>query len=48
MIDWITGDIVWSIGIGEGLSWSESNLGMIGIICDRTKVKIVELGDKIT
>lgn len=29
------------------MSWSESSLGMIAVISDRTRVKILELGDKI-
>jgi hypothetical protein len=29
------------------MSWSESSLGMIAVISDHTRVKILELGDKI-
>ena len=38
---------MWSVGIGEGLTWTESNLGMVAVICDKTRIKILELGDKI-
>lgn len=41
VVDWVSGDIVWSIGVGEGISWTESNLGMISVICDKTRVKIL-------
>jgi hypothetical protein len=47
VVDWATGEVVWSIGVGEGLSWVESTLGMIAIICDKTRVRILELGDKV-
>jgi len=33
--------------VGEGISWEESNLGMVAVICDKTRIKIIELGDKI-
>ena len=35
------------MGVGEGLSWVESSLGMVAAICEDTKIKILELGDKI-
>ena len=38
---------MWSVGIGEGLTWTESSLGMVAVICDKTRIKILELGDKI-
>ncbi len=47
MVDWAEGKVEYSVGVGEGLAWSESNLGIIAVICDQTKVKIIELGDKI-
>jgi hypothetical protein len=47
VVDWTSGEVLWSIGVGEGLVWTESSLGMIGVICDKTRVKILELGDKI-
>lgn len=47
VIDWAEGKVEWSVGIGEGLSWAESSLGMIAVICDKTKLKILELGDKL-
>jgi hypothetical protein len=47
VIDWVEGRVEWSVGIGEGLSWCESSLGMVAAICEQTKVKILELGDKI-
>lgn len=33
--------------VGEALSWSESSLGMVAVICEGSKVKVLELGDKI-
>ncbi len=47
VVDWTTGEVLWSVGVGEGMSWSESSLGMIAVISDHTRVKILELGDKI-
>lgn len=35
------------MGVGEGLSWAESSLGMVAAICEGTKLKILELGDKV-
>ena len=29
------------------MSWTESSLGMVAAICEGTKVKILELGDKV-
>ena len=37
----------WSVGVGEGLSWTESSLGMVAAICEGTKLKVLELGDKV-
>jgi hypothetical protein len=47
VIDWATSEVVWSIGVGEGTSWEESSLGMAAVVCDRTRVRVLELGDKI-
>jgi hypothetical protein len=47
VVDWTNGEILWSVGVGEGLSWTESSLGMVAVICDKRRVKILELGDKI-
>ncbi len=47
VVDWATGSIVWSVGVGEGIAWRESPLGMVGVICDRTRIKVLELGDKV-
>lgn len=33
--------------MGEATGWSESSLNMIAVMCDKTKIKILELGDKI-
>ena len=35
------------MGVGEGVSWCESGLGMVAVSCEGTKVKVLELGDKI-
>jgi hypothetical protein len=47
VVDWVSGEVVWSVGVGEGLAWEESSLGMVGVVCDRTRVRVLELGDKI-
>ena len=46
VVDWISGNIVWSVGIGEGTLWREQSR-QVAIVCERTKVKVVELGDKL-
>lgn len=46
VVDWPTGSVVWSVGVGEGRIWKEQGR-QVAIACERTKVKIVELGDKI-
>lgn len=47
VVDWSSGDVLWSVGIGEGMSWVESGLGMVAVVCDRTKVRVLELGDRV-
>lgn len=47
VVDWAEGKVEYSVGVGEGLAWAESNLGIVAVICERTKVKVIELGDKI-
>ena len=46
VVDWPTGTVVWSVGVGEGRVWQEQGR-QIAIVCERTKVKVVELGDKL-
>jgi len=46
-MDWVEGKVEWSVGVGEGLSWAESSLGMVAAICEGTKLKVLELGDKV-
>ena len=47
VVDWLESKVEWSVGVGEGLSWCESSLGMVAVICEKSKVKVLELGDKI-
>lgn len=37
---------MWSLGVGEGRVWAEQGR-QVAVVCERTKVKIVELGDKL-
>jgi len=46
VVDWPTSSIVWSVGVGEGRIWSEQGR-QVAVVCERTKVKILELGDKL-
>lgn len=46
VVDWTTGATLWAVGVGEGRIWREQNR-QVAIVCERTKVKIVELGDKL-
>ncbi len=47
VLDWTSGEVMWSVGVGEGTAWEESSLGMAAVVCDRTRVRVLELGDKI-
>lgn len=47
VVDWVEGRVEWAVGVGEGGSWTESSLGMVAVVCDRTRLKVLELGDKI-
>ena len=46
-MDWIKGNTLWSVPVGEAFRWKESNSNSIAIICENTKIKIVELGDRV-
>lgn len=44
--DWLTGSLVWTVGVGEGLLWKEHG-SQVGVVCEKTKVKIIQVGDKL-
>ena len=46
VVDWTTGSVAWTIGVGEGRLWKEAGR-QVAIVCEKTKVKVVELGDKL-
>ncbi len=47
IVDWLKGNTLWSVPIGEALKWKESNVNSVAIICENTKIKIIELGDRV-
>jgi hypothetical protein len=46
VVDWTTGAQVWSIGVGYGKMWREKGR-QVAIACERTKIKIMEMGDRL-
>ena len=47
MVDWTTGDLLWSVSVGEAYAWTQSSLGMVAVLSDKTRVKVLEIGDKL-
>jgi len=47
IVDWLKGTTIWSVPVGEALRWKESNSNSVAIICENTKIKIIELGDRV-
>lgn len=43
----MTGEELWSTGVGEGIMWKESaNTNCFAVVSDRTKIRIIELSEK--
>lgn len=40
VVDWSTGLLLWSIGVGEGHVWREHGR-QVAVACEKTKVKIL-------
>ncbi len=47
VVDWVKGSTVWEVPVGEGYRWKESGGNSVAVICEETKIKIIELGDKV-
>lgn len=38
---------MWSVLVGEAVRWKESKGTSVAVVCDSTKIRIIELGDRV-